>query len=118
MLSKLVVIGLAAALVAQAAVARQPVRDMDVSSVRVSYADLDLSRPVGTDVLLRRIRRASEAVCGPAPSAADVVRRALYRDCITDSTRGAVASVGAVMVTALASGSARTATLAEGGAGR
>jgi UrcA family protein len=69
--------------------------DDDLPSRRVSYADLDISKPAGAKVLYRRIEAAAEQVCG------NEGRRnlsAMTRDraCIDEAVATAVARVNSV----------------------
>lgn len=70
-------------------------------AVRVSHADLDLSRPRSAAVMLNRLERASLNACGASPfsyyQVKDEVRRSA---CYRDSLDRAVADLGAPGVTA------------------
>ena len=67
----------------------------------VNYADLDISRPAGAEVLITRMRGAAARVCGPVPDARDLVLYRLYRDCVAETLARGVAAVNAPMVTEL-----------------
>ncbi len=73
-------------------------------TMRVAYADLDLASLSGQRALQGRVRAAAEAVCGPAPSLAEMARHALYRSCV----RNAEGGVAAQMLQAIADASTRT----------
>ena len=53
----------------------------DTRSVRVSYADLDLSKAAGVDSLRSRLRQASEKVCGGSSDIRDLGTSAAQRQC-------------------------------------
>ena len=65
----------------------------------VNYADLNISRPAGAEVLITRMRAAAAQVCGPAPDLRDLVMYRFYRQCIVDTVDRGVASVNAPVVT-------------------
>ncbi|HEY7797660.1 MAG TPA: UrcA family protein [Hyphomonadaceae bacterium] len=71
------------------------------SSVRVSYADLDLSREAGAYVLLQRIEAASQRVCGPRPSPRNLKIHIHYQACYRDAVSQAVAEVESPLLSAL-----------------
>lgn len=57
-------------------------------SVTVSYADLDLSKPAGAEMLYRRIQAAARSVCGPRHSrilAQVQAFRTCYKDAVEDA---------------------------------
>jgi len=58
-----------------------------------SYADLNLNTPEGQAILVARIHRAAEAVCGPEPDSRDLKRQAPYRQCMKQSVDTAVAAI-------------------------
>ena len=70
----------------------------------VNYADLNISRPTGAEVLITRMRAAAAQACGPAPDIRDLVMSQIYRQCIAESVDRAVASVNSPMVTEVYSG--------------
>jgi UrcA family protein len=64
----------------------------DPRTVKVGYDDLNLTSQRGKDVLIRRIQRAADLVCG-APDARSLVMAASYRNCVTNATNGALSQV-------------------------
>jgi UrcA family protein len=56
------------------------------SSIRVSYADLDLSSPVGVKTLDHRLAWAIHSVCADIHIADDIARQFATRRCITTKT--------------------------------
>lgn len=60
----------------------------DARSVRVSYADLDLSRGSGRAVLEQRIKQAITRVCPRRPAPAELGHYRIYRDCRTATWDG------------------------------
>lgn len=73
---------------AQAAPSAEPAH----MSMRVSVADLDLHRPAGSDVALRRIHHAAVVICGDEPQSAGLRRYGLFRGCVKTTVRNAMAS--------------------------
>jgi len=67
--------------------------------IAVNYADLNISRPAGAEVLITRMRAAAAQVCGPAPDVRDLVMYRFYRQCIMEAVDRGVASVNAPVVT-------------------
>jgi UrcA family protein len=59
----------------------------------VSYADLNLSTGEGQAILVARINRAAETVCGPEPDSRDLKRLPAYRQCMKQSVETAVAAI-------------------------
>jgi UrcA family protein len=59
----------------------------------VSYADLNLNTPGGQAVLVARIHRAAQAVCGPEPDSHDVKAQMAFRACMQHSVDTAVAAI-------------------------
>ena len=59
----------------------------------VSYADLNLNSANGQAVLVARIHRAAEAVCGPEPDSRDLERLPPYRQCMKQTVDTAVAAI-------------------------
>ncbi|HEY1926285.1 MAG TPA: UrcA family protein [Caulobacteraceae bacterium] len=53
----------------------------DPPSVRVSYADLDLSNQSGWAMLNSRVKHAVDVVCGERPSLLDLKQTAAYARC-------------------------------------
>jgi UrcA family protein len=72
----------------------------DTRSVIVSYAELDVSRPVGAQVLYRRIQRAAYDVCdgyvGPFPE-----RHIKTSPCYKNAVANAVAQVNSSQLSAI-----------------
>ena len=66
---------------------------------KVSYADLDLSRPEGAKALYRRIQGAARSVCGGEP-ALDLGQRRIWQDCYNNAVADAVAKVNNPLLTA------------------
>lgn len=66
--------------------------EVDVNTVRVSYADLDLSKEAGQHALYMRLRGAADQVCGEVYSkAAREVRE--NRECFEDALYQALQKV-------------------------
>jgi len=69
-------------------------------SVRVAYADLDLSHDAGVSALYARLRSAASQVCN-ASDAIDLRSQVAYRDCAARALDEAVASVNDAKLTAV-----------------
>jgi UrcA family protein len=59
----------------------------------VSYADLNLNSASGQAVLVARIHRAAEAVCGGEPDSRDVKAQMAFRGCMKQTVGTAVAAI-------------------------
>jgi UrcA family protein len=58
----------------------------------IRFADLDMSRPEGASVLLRRIQNAAKIVCSPLESK-DPARFAMFQHCVADAMERAVTQI-------------------------
>jgi UrcA family protein len=78
----------------------------------VTYADLDLSTQSGAQTLLKRIDDAALGICGPTPvhSSLTPTANTLHQRCLTEAVDGAVARIGAPLLTALHTGTAQPAS--------
>ena len=83
----------------------------DTVSVSVRYGDLDISRPAGAEIMLRRIENAAVEVCGGEPDQRDLGQRALFEKCRVSTIDRSVAALDAPMVTAAAGRSNRMVAL-------
>jgi UrcA family protein len=79
-----------------------------VRQTRVDYSDLDLNTTQGARMLLERIDRASEAVCGGAQRDPSPTERREFDDCRVAAVSHAVRTVKNPLLTALASDRGRT----------
>jgi UrcA family protein len=94
----------AAALAIATSASAQTIRVTDTDtqrSVKISYSDLDLGNADGAQVLIDRVRQASQIACGEAPSLANLEQSQAYRACVVQTADTAIASVGSPMVTAM-----------------
>jgi len=73
----------------------------NVKSINVAYRDLDLTREEGAHTLLRRLRAAADAACGPAPDIRDLSARSNYETCRQGALAKAVEDVHAPLVASL-----------------
>ena len=96
----------AAASAAPAADRGGPVLDGDRLTQRVSYRDLDLSRPEGAATLQRRLRQAASQVCPEQPSVALVGTLMQVRRC----QRTALATAQPQVLAAIAAAGQRSGT--------
>ena len=99
--------GLAALTLTEAASA-QTVRVADTDQTRVAtvhYADLDLSSREGAKSLIRRVRQASDAVCGGAPSIANLNGQVIYDECMARTSDAAIRKLDRPLVSVIYRGS-------------
>lgn len=96
-----VLVALVAATAAPADAGVHPARqDPDALETTVRFADLDLNRTAGADLMFSRLERAARDVCGEEPSPRELSKRSRYRACVAASLERAVAVVDAPLVTA------------------
>ncbi len=76
----------------------------DPLSVKVSYADLNLSTPVGAQSVLNRIHAAAQTACGGETDIRLLDRLAAYHSCMQATVDRAVASLANPVVTGLYAG--------------
>jgi UrcA family protein len=72
-----------------------------VRSIIVGYAELDLSKPQGIEVLYQRIQGAAKRVCRAEPGSIFVPDRRAWTKCYVDATERAVRQVNLPTLTAL-----------------
>ncbi len=90
------------AIALSAGVAHADLREAE-AAVAVSYAELDLSKPAGAQMLYDRLQRAAAKVCGVNQRSATVfyaASAAQKRSCYQDALSRAVAQVDAPLVQA------------------
>ena len=68
--------------------------------VTVSYADLDLSKPAGVEVLYGRIKQAARNVCSYLDNR-QPEHKVLWRNCYNDAVANAITAVDRPTLTAL-----------------
>jgi UrcA family protein len=90
---------LTSALAGQASADSQPTPE--VKSQKVSYADLNLSRPRDVQVLLQRIRRAAVSVCSVGGESSLAQASGAYPACIRTASAEAVSQLNQAMATAI-----------------
>jgi UrcA family protein len=71
------------------------------TSVKVSYADLDISGAAGARTLYARIEAAAREACGPEPAVLDLRDAAAYGACYEQAVAKAVNRVGSDQLHAL-----------------
>lgn len=77
---------------------------LSAPQIDVPYSDLNLTNPMGAELMLRRIQMAASKVCGGHPDnrlAGEVYR---YRQCVRTATHAAVAQLNAPLVIAFYTG--------------
>ncbi|MGD2134089.1 MAG: UrcA family protein [Maricaulaceae bacterium] len=103
-MNKLIAAAGAACLIFATAASGPSARAVETRSVIVEHADLDLSNEADVRTMLRRIRAAAERVCRRASDYRDLLGRREYFECVRAAADGAVAALGAPLVTALHEG--------------
>ncbi len=78
--------------------------DPAAMTVKVSFADLELSSPAGAQSALNRIHAAAKTACGGEPDIRLLERLAIYHSCVKSTVKRAVASLDNPAVTALNAG--------------
>jgi UrcA family protein len=76
--------------------------DTAVVSIKVSYADLDVSSRAGAATLLARINAAATQACGGAPDRLNLSQSSIYDYCKARAVTAAIDTVHAPQVSALA----------------
>ena len=71
------------------------------TSVKVSYADLDISHAAGARTLYARIKSAAREACGPEPAVLDLRDAAGYNACYQQAVAKAVNRAGSEQLHAL-----------------
>ena len=85
---------------------------VEQTSVRVSYADLNLRSEPGARAMYGRIEDAAMHVCGQQPDIHQLTERELYQKCKSQAVDRAVRDLDAPLVTAAAGRTASTVVLA------
>jgi UrcA family protein len=67
----------------------------DAPSIKVSYADLNLSRPADVQVLYERLKKAAIGVCDRAPEPREMSQYAHWRHCYDPALHNAVMQIDA-----------------------
>ena len=73
-----------------------------VTYTRIDSADVDPNSAAGARVLLQRIETAADAVCGGEANATSKSQQRSYVDCRSDAISGAVSTMGAPALKAMA----------------
>jgi UrcA family protein len=71
----------------------------DPPSTKVSYADLDITRRDGAEILYQRLRDAAGEVCGPAPDIRSIQRLNIWRGCSATAIKAAVTTIDQLSLT-------------------
>lgn len=93
-------VSLAALAIAPSAAQAQPASSQESVSVRISYADLNLSSPEGAREMMGRIQGAARIICGESSMNNDLSERARTHACVDATVSEAVRSLGAPSVSA------------------
>jgi UrcA family protein len=67
----------------------------------VKLDDLNLTRPAGAEVALRRISNSAESVCGGYADIRDLSMAAATRDCVSETIDQAVLDLASPLVTSM-----------------
>lgn len=94
-------VSLAALAIAPGAAQAQPASSQESVSVRISYADLNLSSSEGAREMMGRIESAARIICGESSTNNDLSERAREHSCVDATMSEAVRSLDAPSVSAL-----------------
>ena len=72
------------------------------NAVVVNYADLDLNKKAGAEVMLRRIQAAAHEACGVAPDIRELQERSNYDTCVRRAVDNAIDNLRAPLVASMA----------------
>lgn len=100
-LARTLLLGIASGLSLGAHAGEMKHPDEVTTSVRVSYADLDISGAAGVQTLYARIKSAAQEACGPEPAVLDLRDTAGYNACYKQAVAKAVNRVGSDRLQAL-----------------
>jgi UrcA family protein len=92
---------LVAALALSGAALAQDRHSMDVRTMTVRYADLNISTASGATTLYHRILGAARSVCGEEGSELDLEARHTWDDCFRSAVNDAVEKVHSPLLTAV-----------------
>ena len=101
---KRTLIAVALALASVSITTNGAVADDQRPQIDVPYGDLNLANPTGAKVMLRRIAKAAEFVCGGRPDLCEMSDRSVFKRCTRIAVADAVAQLNAPLVTALHEG--------------
>jgi UrcA family protein len=93
--------GLVSVAAAPGSARAQPASNPESVSVRITYADLNLSSQEGAREMMGRIEGAARIICGESSSNNDLAERSREHACVNQTMSGAVRSLDAPTVTAL-----------------
>jgi UrcA family protein len=93
--------GLASLASAPSSARAQPASNSESVSVRINFADLNLSSQQGARAMMGRIQGAARSICGDPSSMVDLGERARSETCIDQTVDDAVRSLGSPTVAAL-----------------
>ena len=93
--------GLATLAVAPGSAQAQPAANPESVSVRISFADLNLSSSQGAREMMGRIEDAARVICGEPSANNDLAERVREHACVSQTESDAVRSLDAPTVTAL-----------------
>jgi UrcA family protein len=100
-LTRTLVLGVASGLSLAAHAGEAPHPNVVNTSVKVSYADLDISHAAGARTLYARIKSAAREACGSEPAVLDLRDAAGYSACYEQAVAKAVNRVGSEQLHAL-----------------
>jgi UrcA family protein len=69
--------------------------------VDIPYGDLDLKRPAGAEVMLRRVNQAATVACGGRPDIRHIRERKEFFHCVGDMTKSVVYELNMPLVTTM-----------------
>ena len=101
LVTRTLLLAIASGLSLAAQAGETPHPDQVTTSVRVSYADLDIADAAGARTLYARIKSAAREACGPEPAVLDLRDAAGYNACYEQAVAKAVNRVGSEQLQAL-----------------
>ncbi|HET6566233.1 MAG TPA: UrcA family protein [Xanthomonadales bacterium] len=108
---RMLLLGIAAALPLATQAGEPASSQLTVSSVVVSYADLDLNNPAGARTLYARLNQAAKKVCGHRPPPMELHALKLYQSCFDSTLNKAVKRVDSQQLYALHAERSRQSTV-------
>ncbi|HEY1562839.1 MAG TPA: UrcA family protein [Caulobacteraceae bacterium] len=93
--------GLASLASAPGSARAQPASNSESVSVRINFADLNLSSQQGAREMMGRIEGAARIICGESSANNDLAERSREHACVNQTVSDAVRSLDAPTVTAL-----------------
>lgn len=85
--------------ISASAVAAEP--PTGARQMKVSFGDLDLTKPAGADAMIRRMKQAASTACGGRPDFRDIAAQRFHSQCVASALDDAIWRLDAPLVTNL-----------------